>query len=118
MRNDDRLIPFLGGLVIGGVGGAAVENNKYPYYNNGYFNQQPYYNYPPQQFYNYNPYAYNTQILPTNSMQYPQYNNIPYNTVGNDVITGKIVNEEPLPLVVNGDSRNNEDISYVPRFRP
>ena len=39
-QNNERLIPFLGGALIGGLGGAAIANNQ-PYYNQGYY--YPYY---------------------------------------------------------------------------
>ena len=66
-NNNDRLIPFLGGLVLGGVGGSVIDNNRYPYNNNYY----PVYNFP-YQYPPYNYYQTNTyQQLPTNSYSYP-----------------------------------------------
>ena len=119
---DERLIPFLGGLVIGGVGGAASEGNKF---NSGYgYYNQPYNYYPYQANYNY-PYAYNSQPLPTNSMQYPQYNNMPYNqyyqSYQTDIYTTpgtKLIEENPMPDVIGKDVRGIEDISYVPKYIP
>lgn len=96
---NERLIPFLGGLVLGGVGGAVAEGNKFNY--NGYYSQ-PYYQYPTY------PYAYYQQPLP-----YPQYN-FPYN---NSIISGKIINEEPMPIIINQDERNVLDLSYVPKYQ-
>lgn len=57
--NDTRLIPFLGGAIIGGIGGAAISNNQgynsyYPYY------PQPVYYYTP--YYNPYPMNYNTNM--------------------------------------------------------
>ena len=73
MNNDQRLIPFLGGLVIGGAAGS--QTNRIPYYNNYpvYYAPYPYYygNYPvqyPQQtsmnspYYAYNEYQPNNEI--------------------------------------------------------
>ena len=41
VTNEQRLIPFLGGAIIGGIGGAAISNNQ------GYGNYyQSYYPYP------------------------------------------------------------------------
>ena len=48
MNNEERLIPFLGGLVVGGAVSSNV--NRPTYY------QAPYYTYYPQ--YNYYPYQY------------------------------------------------------------
>ena len=44
--SEDRLIPFLGGAIIGGLGGAAIANNQ-GYYGGGYYPYyQPVYYYP------------------------------------------------------------------------
>lgn len=124
MRNDQRLIPFLGGLVIGGVGGAAAEGNK-QYYNNSYYPpyyyNQPYYNnYPYQQYNNYYPYAYNQQSLPVNSSQYPQNSNMQYSYQyqyqTDAIVPGKLLEEDPIPIVIKADSRSLNDISYVPKY--
>ena len=49
MNNDKRLIPFIGGLAIGGLGGAALNKNNYmPYYQYPVY-QYPYYTYYPYQ---------------------------------------------------------------------
>ena len=50
MNNDKRLIPFIGGLAIGGLGGAAF--NRYNY--------MPYYQYPVYQYPYYYPYQQQT----------------------------------------------------------
>ena len=82
MNNDQRLIPFLGGLVIGGAAGSQTGrypiNNQYPaYYQQPYYGT-PYYAYP-------NQYA---QQVPFDFSQFPGYglNNqypclFPYNQV-------------------------------------
>ena len=44
-QNEGRIIPFLGGAIIGGLGGAAIANNN----QYGYYPQQVYY--PPQGYY-------------------------------------------------------------------
>lgn len=59
--NDQRLIPFIGGLAIGGLGGAAFNQNhqnymQYPVYYPNYYYQYPiYYQYPNPQVNIYNP---------------------------------------------------------------
>lgn len=58
-QNDQRIIPFLGGAILGGLGGAAIANN----------NQQYGYYYPYQGAYYY----------PMNGYYYPQVNYYPYN---------------------------------------
>ena len=123
MNNDQRLFPFLGGLVLGGVGGAFAEGNKMNYNNYPYYYQQPYNNYYqyPVNNYNYYPYAYNQHTLPVNSTQYPQYNNMPYNQYqfNTDIIApGKIIEETPVPVLYTTDTRGIEDLSYVPKYRP
>ena len=107
-NNNDRLIPFLGGLVLGGVGGSVIDNNRYPYNNNYY----PVYNFP-YQYPPYNYYQTNTyQQLPTNSYSYPLYNQQNY-TYPNM----KIIQEQPTDIIVNNDSRSLSDISFVPPYR-
>ena len=61
-QNNERLIPFLGGAIIGGIGGAALSNNQgysngpyYPYY------YQPVYYYP-SGYYPYPVYSYQNQM--------------------------------------------------------
>lgn len=64
-QNNERLIPFLGGAIIGGLGGAAIANNQG--YNYGGVYYTPYYTQPVY----YYPYYYATngsfQTLPSNS---------------------------------------------------
>ena len=46
---DERIIPFLGGAIIGGLGGAAIANNQgynYGGYYAPYYYAQPVYYYP------------------------------------------------------------------------
>lgn len=53
--NEERLIPFLGGALIGGLGGAAIANNQ-GYYGGAYYTPyyQPYgYYYPANYYYSY-----------------------------------------------------------------
>ena len=48
-HHDERLIPFLGGAIIGGIGGAAIANNQgynYGGYYTPYYYPQPVYYYP------------------------------------------------------------------------
>ena len=45
-NNESRIIPFLGGAIIGGLGGAAIANNNQY---GGYYPQQV--SYPPQGYY-------------------------------------------------------------------
>ena len=90
MNNDQRLIPFLGGLVIGGAAGSNA--SKYPqYYNNYpptyypmYYNNQPYY-YPNQYvqpspinktYYTYNEYPIGVETTSDNNNMYQQRSNI------------------------------------------
>lgn len=61
---EERLIPFLGGAIIGGLGGAAIANNQ-GYYG-GYYPAQYYYAQPINYGYYY-PNGYYTN--------YPMYNN-------------------------------------------
>lgn len=64
-QNGERIIPFLGGALIGGLGGAAIANNQgynYGSYYTPYYYAQPVYYYP---------YYYGTngtfQTLPSNN---------------------------------------------------
>lgn len=105
MKNDQRLIPFLGGLVLGGVGTSIVDNSKMPYYNTypGYYPYQyPAYNY-------YQPNQY--QQLPINSTAYPMYSQ--YNYV---YPSAKIVKEQPTDIIFTNQNRSYNDISYVPPY--
>ena len=97
MNNDQRLIPFLGGLVVGG----AVSNNvgRPNYY------QYPYNNYYPQ--YNYYPYQY--------GMNYPATVN--YETNITTQYPVKMINEYPYPIIVSAEERSIEDISFVPVYK-
>ena len=97
MRNDQRLIPFLGGLAIGGIGGSIIDNNKINYA------PYPYYVYPYPQ-YNYYPTMYN--------YQYPPLVNSPYyasKTMGDvpSIVTNYKYNQRNL----------DADLSYVPIYR-
>ena len=88
MNNDQRLIPFLGGLVIGGA--AGNQTARYPYY---YY--PPYYG---------NAYYYPTQYVqqvPNTQTYYPynQYQN-EYNLAQNNMY----------------EQRNIKDLSFVPLY--
>ncbi len=122
MNQDQRLVPFLGGLILGGVGGAAAEGNKMMPYNNygyGYNYYPPYYNnyqYPTYNYYQAVP-AQGAPVI--NSMEHPLYNN--YNTMNypSDAIApGKIINENPIPIILTNQNRSIQDISYVPKYIP
>ena len=99
MNNEERLIPFLGGLVIGGAAGS--QTNKYPYYNN-----YPYAYYPMN--YNSQPYYYQNQYIQPVPMNQTYY-------TYNDYQNGNI------PLASNDNSmyqqRNYIDLSYVPIYK-
>ena len=104
MNQDQRLIPFLGGLIVGGVGGSLIDNknpyNNYPPYYSNY--QYPAYNYYP-------------------SYQYPQYidNNQQIITGYNQnesMYSAKIYNEQPIPIMINSNRSIVYDISYVPPY--
>ena len=97
MNNDQRLIPFLGGLVVGGAVGNTI--NRPAYY------QYPYNNYYPQ--YNYYPYQY--------GMGYPS--TINYETTLPTQYPIKMINEYPYPIVVSSEDRSLEDSSYVPIYK-
>ena len=89
--NDQRLFPFVGGLVLGGVTGAAFSNNRF---------NQPYYYYPmyyPPVYYP----NYNYQLATANQPQVNIYN--PY-------ITDKIVYEESTPLIFENSTTNQRSI--------
>ena len=105
MDNEQRLIPFLGGLAIGGLGGAIVDNNRYNYINQypNYYNPYPYYqyNYYPQPQY-YQPYNYNS------SSMYPINQN-----------TTKIMGDVPGVISYSKNSRTViKDSSFVPPYLP
>lgn len=93
-RNDNRLFPFVGGLVLGGVTGAAIGNSR-PNYN-------PYYNYP---YYYQNPYYYPNYIYNQN-MTPPQVN------IYNPYVADKVIYEDPTPLILTQDDRNISNKSY------
>lgn len=97
MNNEERLIPFLGGLVVGGAVSSNV--NRPTYY------QTPYYTYYPQ--YNYYPYQY--------GMNYPS--TINYETNINTQYPVKMVNEYPYPIIVSSEERSVEDVSFVPIYK-
>ncbi len=67
--NDERIIPFLGGAIIGGLGGAAIANNQgYSGYYQPYY-QQPVYYYP-NGYYYYNGYPmYQSNSYTTNNIK-------------------------------------------------
>ena len=92
MNNDQRLIPFLGGLVLGGV--AGNQTARYPYYPPYYGTNYAYY---PNQF---------VQVVPNNQQYYPynEYQNgyyLPQNTSSN----------------IMYEQRNSNDLSYVPIYK-
>ncbi len=123
MNQDQRLVPFLGGLILGGVGGAAAEGNKMMPYNNnygyGYNYYPPYYNnyqYPTYNYYQAVP-AQGAPVI--NSMEHPVYNNYPAMSYPSDAIApGKIINENPIPIILTNQNRSIQDISYVPKYIP
>ena len=91
--NNERLVPFIGGLIVGGIGGAAVNSSKingpiptYPAY-------PTYYPYPPQQYY------------------YPYYQNGAYQNP-NFQVPGK----QYVPANNINNMRKEKDISFVPPF--
>ena len=94
MNNDQRLIPFLGGLVIGGAAGNQI--GRYPYY---YY--PPYYG----TNYAYYPNQYVQQVPPTST--YYAYNdyqndyNIPQNNIPNTMY----------------EQRGIKDLSIVPIYK-
>lgn len=101
-NNDERLVPFVGGLIIGGIGGAAFDGfnkNQYPmnYPNQGYV--YPVYYYPTQ-------YPYYTAT--TGNPQVNIYN--PYITNTDEPI--KIIDTE-TPLTF---TRRNEITKDVPKY--
>lgn len=97
MNNDQRLIPFLGGLVVGGAVGNTYNRpyytNYYPYPNNQTYSYYPQYNYYPNQY-------------------YPEYQ---YNP--NATYPVKMVNEQGYPIIVSSDERSISDLSYVPIYK-
>ena len=82
--NEQRLFPFVGGLVLGGVAGSAF-NNRYNYYPYPMYQQPIYYqtNYP---IYSY---PYTTQASA------PQVN------IYNPYVTDKVIYEQPQTYEVN-----------------
>lgn len=108
MNKDQRLIPFLGGLVLGGVGTSVIDNNRIPYYNNYYPSYYYPYQYPAYNYYQTNTY----QQLPTNSSSLPIYNQQNY-----VYPNSKIINEAPIEVSYSNDYRSLADISYVPPYR-
>jgi len=107
--NDQRLISFLGGLAIGGIGGAAFNNNRYPYYGTTYYYPPYYQNY---QYPVYNYYSGNyAQPVPVNS-NYIQYDM--YQT--NVIAPGKLIGESPIPLTLTNEERSIQGLSNVPPY--
>ena len=104
MNKDQRLIPFLGGLAIGGIGGAIFDNNRYyPYqYPTNYY-------YPYQQYNSYYP-------LPQNQSYYPNMNNT-YPIMQSNAT--KMMGDVPSIVTSNIDNRSYiYDASYVPPYIP
>ena len=100
MNNDQRLIPFLGGLVIGGAVGNGINNMPY---------QQQYY----QPYYY--PYPYYQNVPVSQQISYPNYT---YNESQTNVIApNKIISENPYPVYLNTDERSLFDLSYVPVYQ-
>lgn len=110
MNKDQRLIPFLGGLVLGGVGGAAFDN-KYQNYNYGYNYYPPYNN-----VYNQYPIYYQTQPISYNQQYYP-YNMYANQTYPQAVNPSKLIEEQPSTILYSSYERGNTDLSYVPIYR-
>ncbi|MCI5744824.1 MAG: hypothetical protein MR270_00875 [Erysipelotrichaceae bacterium] len=105
MYEDQRLIPFLGGLIVGGAAGTAFDNKNMPYY------QQPYnYNYPyPYYANNYN------YISPYVNQGYGYYYyNEPIISSSNKA--GKIINEQPIDVSLY-NNQLYRDISRVPKYQ-
>lgn len=101
MNNDQRLIPFLGGLVIGGAAGS--QTGRYPYYN-----QYPAYYYP---MYNNTPYY----VYPNQYVQ-PMPPASTYYTY-NDYQTGSLMPQDSeMPQSVMNQQRSINDLSFVPLF--
>ena len=109
MNNDQRLIPFLGGLIVGGIGGAAFDN-KQPYYGYNYPYNNIYYQYPT--------YYYPNNQLPINSPYNYQYNNGTMLYQQEQITPAKIINELPTNIYLQtGDRSINKDISFVPYYK-
>ncbi len=90
--NEQRLFPFVGGLVLGGVTGAFLGNNRQPYYYPTYY--QPMY--------------YQTPIYPMYNYTYTQSSaNPPQVNIYNPYIADKIIYEDPIPLTFENLSRNS-----------
>lgn len=113
-NKDQRLFPFIGGLVLGGVTGAYAEGSKMmpyypPYVKNQYYNNYPYpyyYNYQNQYpYYNNMNYPYNTPVV--NSGSYPN------NYIQNQAI---IMDEEGSDISLS-DVRGYYSISDVPKYK-
>lgn len=99
--NEERLFPFVGGLVIGGLGGAAYETSKYA---------RPNYYYPAGYGYYY--------PQPITTIQYPYYvYQTPMVSTSNiDAQSGvKIISEPPSSVDVSLN-RNINDLSMVPKY--
>lgn len=106
MNQDQRLIPFLGGLVLGGVGGAAFDNkfqgyNYYPPYSNVYNQYPTYYQTQPLQYYQ--------QYYPYNL--YNQYQPQQTNTLT------KMIDEQPSNIMYSQYERGIIDLSFVPIYK-
>ena len=92
--NEQRLFPFVGGLVLGGVTGAFLGNNRY---------NQPYY-YPMY----YPPMYYQPPMYTTYNYTYTQSTaNPPQVNIYNPYIADKIIYEDPIPLTFENFERNH-----------
>lgn len=96
------LVPFLGGLFIGGIGGAAFENNKNMNKNYMYTYPQNYVYYPPVVY----------QNMPINPVTYPPYYR-PYNYVQANTFVEK---NETYKVESGKNNRSLTDISNVPVY--
>jgi len=110
MNNNQRLIPFLGGLVLGGVGGAAFDN-RYPNYSYGYNYYPPYY------VYNQYPTYYYPAQQPISTPAVAQYN-MSFNPYQSDTMTPmKVINENPTSILYSSSERNINSLSHVPIYK-
>lgn len=112
MYNNQRLVPFLGGLAIGGLSGVAFNNNgnKYPYYQYPQYYPNYQYQYPMQYSYPvYDNYYLKNQMPPVG------FNN---NIYDNSMLANKIIDEQPFLISYTTDTRSIQDLKNVPLYNP
>lgn len=100
--NEERLFPFLGGLVIGGIGGASFETNKFGRPNYYYPTNYGYYYYPQQVSYQYPYYGYQMPMTPASNIESTQS-------------SVKIISESPSSIDVSLN-RDFNDLAMVPKY--